>query len=224
VNLSRRMVLLIFLALVILLVGMLFWPFILNTIINPISLVIWLLLRIFVLSLDQQFYWGLIIFSALVFIFRLLPSGQPANSPEDSENTNAALQSIAAWNSIFISIGSTNWREKTLKRELVHLLLSLYANKKHTSADFELYEDLKNGKLPIPEHIHNFLFPEKPPKPGSSLRKWFHAVRNIFRDRINRWSGKETAQHYRMIDEILEFMETSLEMKNDDGKFNSDQY
>ena len=41
---------------------------------------------------------------------------------------------------------------------------------------------------------------------------------------MRRWTGQETAEHYRMIDEVLSFMETSMEMKNDDGKFTQNKH
>ena len=41
---------------------------------------------------------------------------------------------------------------------------------------------------------------------------------------MRRWTGQETAEHYRMIDETLSFIEKSMEMKNDDGKFTPSKY
>ena len=64
---SRRMVISILFIVIILLFGMFFWPFILNNIITPIALAVWLLLRIFVLSIDQKYYWGAIIFVVVSF-------------------------------------------------------------------------------------------------------------------------------------------------------------
>ena len=72
-NISRRSVVSILFAAVILFVGVLFWPFILTNIINPTALVVWLLLRLLVLSIHQKYYWTAIIFVVLVFLYRLLP-------------------------------------------------------------------------------------------------------------------------------------------------------
>ena len=113
---------------------------------------------------------------------------------------------------------------KSLNEELARLLLSLYATKQRTSADFRLYDALQQGEIPIPEHIHTFLFSEEPKQAGHSFKKLVQSIRNTPRKWMRHWTGQETAEHYRMIDEILCFMETSLEMKNDDGKFNPNQH
>ena len=67
-NISKRLVIVVFLLLIILFVGLLFWPFVLDDIIAPASLVVWILLRIFVLSIDQKYYWGAAIFITAFFL------------------------------------------------------------------------------------------------------------------------------------------------------------
>ena len=209
---------------IILLFGMFFWPFILNDIIKPTSLVIWLLLRIFVLSIDQKYYWGAIIFVVVVFLFRLLPQDQIVIQSEDFPDSNATIKTIEYWRILFTLTGHDVHDEETLKRELIHLLLSLYASKQRTSTNFILYDALQRGELPLPEHIHTFLFPDEPKKSKRSLNKFIQSIRTAPRKWIRRWTGQETAEHYRMIDEVLSFMETSMEMKNDDGKFTPNKY
>jgi hypothetical protein len=224
VNLSRRLVIFSFFFLLILFLGMIFWPFILNELITPISLVIWLLLRLLVLSIDQKYYWAAIIFVVLFFLYRLLPQGQAADRPEESLEANATIRSISYWRSLFTFTDQAVRDEKNLKRELIRLLLSLYATKQRTAADFGLYEALQRSEIPLPEHIHDFLFWEEPPKTGSPLKKLVQAISNTPQKWIRHWTGQETAEHYRMIAEVLSFMETSLEMKNDDGKYAPNQH
>ena len=118
---------------------MLFWPFILNNIIEPISLVTWVLLRIFVLSIDQKYYWGAIIFVVVIFLFRLLPQDQTTIQSEDFLDSNATIKTIGYWRILFTLTRDNAHDEETLKRELIHLLLSLYASKQRTSTNFELY-------------------------------------------------------------------------------------
>jgi hypothetical protein len=219
-KISRRVIGLILLVSIILLVGILFWPFILNKIIGPISLMTWLLLRIFVLSIDQKYYWGAIIFVIVVFLFRLLPQDQTIIQTEGSPDSNATIKTIEYWRSVFTLINPDVHDEKTLKRELSRLLLSLYASKQRTSTDFRLYDALQRGEIPLPEHIHTFLFPNEPKESKWSLRKTIQSVWNAPRKWMRRWTGQETAEHYQMIDEVLCFIETSMEIKNDDGRFN----
>jgi hypothetical protein len=216
---SRRTVTSIFLIITILLFGMLFWPFILKGIIEPISLVTWLLLRIFVLSIDQRYYWGAIIFVVMVLLFRLLLQDQTVTQSENYPDSNAAIKNIGYWNSLFTLTRYDSRDQETLKRELIHLLLSLYASKQRTSTSFILYDALQSGELPLPKHIHSFLFFDEPKKSKWSLNEFMKSLRAAPRKWVRRWTGQDIAEHYRMIDEILNFMETSMEMKNDDGKF-----
>ena len=209
---------------IILLLGMLFSQFILNNIIEPTSLAAWVLLRIFVLSIDQKYYWGAIIFIVAVFLFRLLPQDQTVVQPEYFPDSNATIKTVEYWRILFASTEHTAYDEVTLKRELIHLLLSLYASKQRTSTNFILYEALQSGEIPLPEHIHAFLFPDQPKKSNRSLEKLIQSIQTALRQWKRRWSGQETADHYRMINEVLCFIESSMEMKNDDEKFTPDKY
>jgi hypothetical protein len=210
---SRRFVgFILFLALFFL-AGVLFWPYILNEIIRPTSQVLWLLLRIFVLSIDQKYYWAAIIFVVVFFLFRILPQGQSAIQTDDSFDSNSALKTIGYWRNLFILTEHELQDEKTLKRELIRLLLSFYSSKQRTSANFGLYEALQQGEIPLPEHIHAFLFPDESQESSRSLKRFVQSIRNAPQKWARRWTGQETAEHYRMIDEVLSFMETSLENK-----------
>ncbi len=217
---SRALVVGAFSLSVILFVGLLFWPFVLNEIITPTSLAVWILLRIFVLSVDQKYYWmAIIIITSLFLYLRLLPPSHPTVQSEEAQHLNATMRVLDAWHSLFYLIGQHVQDDELLKKGLVRLLLSFYAAKQHTLADFHLYDALKRGDISLPQQIHAFLFPEEP-QPGGrsfivSIRKLVQSIRNTPRRWIHHWTGQDTAEYYRMVDEILCFMETSLEMKND---------
>ena len=216
---SRRVIGLILFISLILLAGMLFWPFILDNIIKPTSLAAWLLLRIFVLSIDQKYYWGAIIFTVLIFLIRLLPQEQTDIRSEDFQESNATIKNIGYWRSLFTLTSGYVQDVEIVRRELVRLLLSLHASKQRTSTSFMLYDALERGEIPLPEHIHVFLFPGKQKKSERSLNKFIQSIRTAPQKWMRRWTGQEVAEYYRMIDEVLCFMERSVEIKNDDGKF-----
>jgi hypothetical protein len=214
-NISKRVVISILIAAIILFAGMLFWPFILNNIIKPIALVAWILLRILVLSIDQKYFWAAIVFVSVIFLFRLLPQEQAAVQSNAYLETNATIRAIGYWRILFTFNDQDVRDEKTIKRELLHLVTSLYASKQRTSTNFDVYEALQQGEIPLPEHIYTFLFSEKPQESGRPIKKLLQSIRETPRKWIRQWTGQEKAEHYRMIDEILFFMETSLEIKND---------
>jgi hypothetical protein len=212
---SKRPVhLLLFLALLGL-AGILFWPFILKDIIQPLALVLWLLLRVLVLSIDQKYIWGALIFLVAVFIFRLMLQDQVDAQSGDPSAADAALKPIAYWRNLIALEGQGGWENKTLRKELVRLMLSLYATKQRTPADFRLYDALKQGEIQLPPRIHAYLFPDKPKDGGTSVKIFIQKLWNAPRKWIRRWSGQEARDQNRMLVEVLNFMETALEIKND---------
>jgi len=215
-NISRRAIISILVTAITLFTGLLFWPFILNNIIKPIALVAWILLRILVLSIDQKYFWGAIIFAATVFLFRLMPREQVSTQSDPYMEANATIRSIRYWHTLFTFNDLDVREEKNLKRELVHMLTSLYASKHHASTYFVIYDALRKGEIPLPEHIHTFLFSEEPQVSGWSIKRFLPSIQKSFRKWIRQWTGQEKAEHRQMIDEVLCFMETSLEIKNDE--------
>ena len=213
-NNTRRLVIFICFLSIILLAGIIYWPFILNEIIAPTSLVVWVLLRIFVLSIDQKYYWVAIIFITSFFLYRrLLPRDSLDIQFEGLQNPNATMSRIGYWHSMFAVTDYKIQEDKILKKELAYLLLSLYATNQRTTADFRLYDALQSGQIPLPEHIHTLLFKEEPQESKRSMKGLLHSIKKNTRKWLRRWTGLEAAEHYRMIDEVLCFMETSMEIK-----------
>ena len=215
-NSSRRVVLSLLIAAIVLFLGMLFWPFIVNNIIRPVTLVVWLLLRILVLSIHQKYIWYVIIFVAFIVLFRFLPQEQSDIQSYASLEPNRTIANIGYWRSLFIYNGQNVRDEETLKRELTSLLTSPHAWHQSTSSDFSIHDALQNGEIPLPGNIHAFLFSQELPASGGLLKRFFQSIRKTARKWIRQWTGQEKAEHFQMIDEVLNFMETSLEITNDD--------
>ncbi len=214
-KISRRVIIAFLLAALLIPAGWLFWPFVLNDILKPIALVAWLLLRIFVLSIDQHVFWAAIIFAGLFFLYRLLSKSQMPLPAEEFLESNETVNTIRSWRSRFFLNNNNIGDDKFLKRDLASLLSSLYASRHHSSTNYEIYDALEKGQIPLPEQIHSFLFPERPREPEQPLKRLLQSIRRAPRKWKRRWTGQETAETYRMIDEVLKYMETSLESKND---------
>jgi hypothetical protein len=218
-NPSRRVVIAFLIAAVVLFLGMLFWPFIVKDIIEPITLVVWLLLRILVLSIHQKYFWYAVIFAACIVLFRLLPQARADVPSETYQETNTTIINIGYWRVLFTYDGQNVRDERILRRELTQLMKALYASKQNTPNDFRIHDALQQGKLPLTENIRTFLFPPESPAPGGWVKKFFESIRKTPRKWIRQWTGQEKAEHHQMIDEILNFMEVSLEIKHDGRKF-----
>ena len=221
---SRRTIVSILFVVLVLLFGIFFWPFVLNEIITPMALTVWLFLRIFVLSINQNCYWGVIIFALAVLLFRRLFDVPSTNPPGELRDVNDTVRTIEYWHSMFTLTNPNAYDDKSLKRELIHLVASLYASKQRSSPSFTFYDALQRGEIPLPDHIHTFLFPNEPKESTRSFKELMRSVREAPRKWIRRWTGQETKEYHRMIDEILSFMETSLEIENGDGKFTQNKH
>ena len=214
-KISRWVAILFLSTAIVLFVGMLFWPFILNDIIKPTALVVWFLLRLLILSVDQEYFWSIMILVAVIFLFRFLPREQSSTQPDDFPGTNATINRIGYWHILFTYDGRNVQEDKTLRQELIHLLTSFYASKQRIANNFGIYEALQQGEIPLPENIHTYLFPQEPQKSDGLIKNLFQSFRTTPRQWIYQWSGQAKAEHEQMISEVLNFLETSLEIKND---------
>lgn len=223
-NLSRRVVVSILFAAILLFAGILFWPFILTNIIQPMALVIWLLLRLLVLSVHQKYYWAAIIFVVLFFVFRLLPQNELRISSEGPGNSNEAINTMGYWRGIFLHTEGNASDDKNLKRGLAHLLTSIYASNLRASTNFEIYDALQRGEIPLPEHIYTFLFPEETQVSRNPIKRFFQFAQTAPRQWMQKWTGRDMVERYQMIDEVLHFMETSLEINHDKRESNPNKH
>jgi len=214
-KISRRVVISILVTAIVLFAGMLLWPFILNNIIQPIALVAWILLRVLFLSVDQKYFWTAVILVVVIFLFRILPHEQAESQLDSFPVGNATITNIGYWRILFIYHDQNVRNEKTLKLELAHLLTSLYASKQRAATKFDIYEALRKGEIPIPPHLHSFLFSEGSQESGRWVKRFFQSVQKTPRKWIRQWTGQEKAEHHQIIDETLSFMEATLEIKND---------
>jgi hypothetical protein len=212
---SKRFVLAFLIAALVVFLGLLFWPFVLNNIIQPTALVLWLLIRILVLSIHQKYIWYAVIFAAVLLLLRILRQTQSELPPQASFETNTTITNISYWRGLLLYNGQDILEDKALKRHLAHLLTALYALKQGVSNDFRIYDDLQQGTIPLPGNIHAFLFPPEPVS-GGPLKRYFQSIQKTPRRWIRQWTGQEKAEHHKMIDEVLDFIETSLEINNDD--------
>jgi len=221
---SRRVVVFILLGVLLLFAGILFWRFILTNIIQPTALVIWLLLRLLVLSIDQKYFWAAIIFTVLMFIYRLLPQNILADSSEESDNANETISAVGYWRSLFLHTEGNVNDDKNLRQGLARLLTSIYASEQRTATNFKIYDALQRSEIPLPEHVHAFLFPKETRESRNPIKRSLQFIQKVPHQWVRQWTGQDIAERYRMIDEMLRFMETSLEVNNDERESNPNRH
>jgi hypothetical protein len=210
---TRLIVLLGFMGLCLAL-SLVFWQDVMALLIQPLAKTLWLLLRLSVLSFDQKDIWGALVLAVLLFfLYRL---GQSVSTPEYQESLeqNAALKNIEFWNTFFNTPPSDVNHNQTLKSELVRLLVAVYSSDQQSFSNYEVFEALKSGVIPVPPAIYNYLLREEPAKNKRSIKTWLKALWMAPRKWVRRWTKQDLKEHNRMVDEVLTFLEMSLEVKD----------
>ncbi len=216
---SRRYLLLALYLAVLVFLGIWFAPIIRTGLLTPAATTIWLVLRVFVLSIDQKYYWAAaIILGAFLALRRLIRELDSREIYEQVPVANAALQKADIWRGdIQFGAGETANRS-AVRRELTRMLVSMHMSKQQGNTYADTLDALKQRQIPLPEGIYVFLFPDQPDdSQDSRIKKAFQSVRQAPRKWMRKWTGRTAAEYYRGIDEILAYMENLLEMHHDDG-------
>jgi hypothetical protein len=215
---SRRQRFLIFILMLIaaLVLGLFFWPVVLNEILAPLALTAWLFLRIFVLSINQNIYWGALILVAFFFLSRHFIQSFMGEEPVSLPEESLKLKDIEFWRNILNIYSMDSEEQFYIKRELVRLMVSMYASKQGVAANFWVMEALRKGEIPLPKTIYTFLFVDETAQTGWSFKLFLKKIWQAPAVWIDERSGRKAAEYYRKIEEVITFLETSLEMK--DGK------
>ncbi len=138
-------------------------------------------LRVLFLSIDRKYFWTAVILVVVIFLFRppsLRAGGIPNSIPTPVRNARQLQPSDIGAFSLFITTKKTFRDEKTLKRELAHLLTSLYVSKQRAATKFDIYEALRKGEIPIPRRLHSFLL-EESQESGATDKKVFPATATL---------------------------------------------
>ena len=221
-KISRRAVLIIALSLgPFLLISFSFPDFVQDNFVKPIALVLLLGWRI-LQSIDQQIYWFSLVFAvmlyALIRLYRLFQAPDTFEQTQ-SPDSNSTLEQISYWRT---SIRLTDFnleQADSLKRNLINMLAAIYASKQFRAMPYEVYDALEQCQIPLPEPVYTFLFPAKPSGAKLSIKQRLRRWRDMPRRQIRRWTGREKAEFYLMLEQVLKFMEAVMENEDDTQRF-----
>jgi hypothetical protein len=229
---SGRLSLLILVLGLFLFLGILFRSYLLDYLVFPVAILFWYLWRI-LSSFDQAFYWGALVISALLYsffivLFRWLR--RPVTLEQiPPPNSNATLENVRYWRTTILVTQDEMDNPNILKRNLGKMLASICVSKEPGSSSQEVYKALRllNRSLPeqmdselqgisLPKSMHAFLFPEESDaRTGHSIGNTLQAVRQAPRNLMRRLTGRDVADYYQSIEEVIELMESSMEINHD---------
>jgi hypothetical protein len=216
-NTGRVSLILLLLGLLFIL-GILFRAYILDYLVMPVTTLLWYLWRI-LSTVDQAFYWGTLVFLALLYItfsvflrqFLKPESSLPAPPPA----SNATLENIHYWRMTILVTKDEMAESNILKRKLGKMLATMYASKQAGASTMEFYEALNTHHIPLPDHVYTFLFPDESIAARRSFAQVLRSLWQVPRNWIRRWTKQDVAEYYQSIDQVIALMESTMEIEND---------
>ncbi len=212
---NRRIALIGLILGLLLCLGILFRAFIFENIVQPISLLIWIFQRV-VSAVDQNIYWGILLFAGLIFLLLRLGRTPTVSEQEPPPDTFSALENIRYWRTAIMVTRSEITEVNVLKRYLGKMLATAYAVNAPGRVNLEIYNALKLRQIPLPEPVYAFLFPGALPESGGSFKQFLQNIRQAPQRWVRHWSGRDLEDYYRSIEEVLAYIESTLEMKHGD--------
>ena len=196
-----------------LLVGLLlgFHSFLMDNIVEPVALLFWAVWRI-ISSVDQHVYWfALIVFCAIFFI-RLIPSEKDNSINPLYNQTYKPPNRVEYWQ-ILIDESMLGKNKSEYLRNRIKDLVITTISQVEQPATTEVDEIIATGIPSLSPAARQYLFPPGD-KHGTSPMK-NHTNNTVFVPKwLRRWQKKYTHQNNIVLDEILKWMETELEIKD----------
>jgi hypothetical protein len=193
----------------------LFRAFLLDNFVRPLALVFWMVWRLLG-SVDQATYWTLLVAVPPVYVFvrmfRHLLTENVSDSSIRPYNTPAAID---FWRTFILSTAGEKTAVNLLKRNMIEMLANMYTTSQPDIPYWQVYEGLESRQIPLPGHVYAFLFPPDPARGRPPVWKFFYNLRRSPAVWVRQWTGRAEAEYFRSLDELLAFMESSLEINHD---------
>lgn len=189
-----------------------FRSFLMINIIEPIAAMFWAFWRI-ISSVNQNIYWVILIIFCAILVIRLVPAGNN-NTTNSAYNYKHSSQSrVEYWQSLLTSATMEKDGIERLRSNLKELLQRIIDEEEQSNPTSSEKIALL-GKTPLPISVQNFLFPPKQKlktffgglqfQPLFSTPRWFR-----------RWATKFIQPDNASIDEVLKWMESTMEISHD---------
>jgi len=186
-----------------------FRSFLMAYIFEPVALLCWVVWRI-VSGVDQNIYWIVLIVICIILVIRLIfyKNDKPPNSAYNY--TYKPLNRVEYWQTIIMD-SDLGKNESEYLRDRLKELLIIVITQGERSDSADTAEIIGNGNASLPLAAHRYLFPSRGEHGMFSLnqqRNFMFLVPRWLRG----WTRKFFHQDHSLVDEILKWMETELEI------------
>ena len=184
-----------------------FRSFFMVYIIEPIALLCWTAWRI-ISSIDQNIYWAmLIVISAILVLYQLLPGKEAAPRSLYKEKQNSPNR-VEHWQKLITDSAAGGDKSDQLRDSLKGLFGSMIAEKTQPGP-IDMDELIAKGRVSLPLAVQRFLFP--PEQESVTLQE---KIMGLAPEWFRNWTSKLSKRDKSVIEEMLRWMENELEINN----------
>lgn len=188
-----------------------FRSFFMANIIEPIAVLFWTFWRI-IISVNQNIYWMILIIICLMFVLRLVPI-ENDNQPNPAYTYKyRSPNRVEYWQALINESILGKEDGERLRVNLENLLTSVNTKSGRTGSKDSDAVTAK-GQRQLSLRAMRFLFPQKQSEGAFFLGHQLD-IKSFVPKRLQRWAGKFVPQDTTTIAEILEYMETEMEMSH----------
>lgn len=189
-----------------------FRSFFMANIIEPIAVLCWAVWRI-ISSVNQNIYWMILIVICSILVIRLIPSGKAKLSNPAYYYRYMSPNRVEYWQKLIEESILGKEEGERFRVNLENLLMSVTAKSgRVTSTDSG--DVTAKGQMQLSLRATRFLLPPKESNGAFSLNHHLD-IRSFIPKRLRRWAGRFVPQDTTEIAEILDYMETEMEMSHD---------
>ena len=181
--------------------------FLMVNVIEPVADLCWAIWQA-VASVNQNFYWAILIIICSILMIRLLPSEKDNTAGSAYRYTYKSPSRVEYWNTLIQNAVLGTDEAEQLRENLKRLLESVIAQDGRSDPT-ELEKLIETGTVTLSCKTRDFLFPPKGMSGIASLRQRLDITSFIPR-RFHRWAGKFIRQDTVSMAEIPGRMETEM--------------
>lgn len=181
-------------------------------VVKPIAILLWAAWRI-ASSLHQSVYWSFLIVLCLTLMIRLLPAGRNRAPSPPYEYKHESSTRVERWQ-VLLNDSVSGDDESAALREGLRKLLASMISPGAPSTPLDLKEALASTRTSLPPAAQAYLFPS-----SVNRKRWSDRYGEYILSRtpngLRRWLGKPGGPDQAAIDELLQWMESYMEVKSD---------
>lgn len=187
-----------------------FRSFLFAYIILPVAVLFWVAWR-FILAVDQNTYWLILMFLCSALMMRFFPFSKKRISRPAYDYRISPANRVEYWQEVFEKSLSNDIENTTLRESIQGLVVSAIAtSQKSRSSD--VAQMIASGQLCLPPEARRYLFSTKKEDPSSPGIKWVGSWRATWQ---KMWNKNTSSSNQDSVHEVLRWTEDFLEIEHE---------